>query len=298
MNVDRVDFSIDFDDGFGGSVSGTSTSVFTVGPPDDYVYDRNRRWIPKSDDTPEKYLNFWESLTGPVYGPGLSSYRASGFQPSNARPEDLEAVGGSYGNYGVTHWIEWPLFDNDVFTATFPSVGFSIGSEYTNTRVLWRRAWEIEDKADNVPHPGFRYQVPCQCFIDTSLGNCRYPGVTFINFNPIAGPIPLYKLYDPVNEGCFAEIGGPAYQPEIDDPTDLGTIADGYQEVDFTFSLQFPSGKVYEIKPRVKSGLDSALNFVEPDPRFNSGDSFKAGGGAEYAPYNFSGWANAVLYKA
>lgn len=297
LNVDQVSFQMIFNDGFGGSTSADNIEQLVVGDPDDTVYNRDFRWLPMQGD--QKYLNEFEKLRASFLSFTPQAMEAWPFPPTNYETENKDEVNGSYGNYGVSSWTDWPLFDEDKFSYTIPQCGMRAANRIINPKVMWRKVWEDEDKEEKLPNPGFRYQIPIDCSAGVYMGSCAYPPTVITNFDPTLGPVPYLAVYDDVFEGANVLIGGPAYADEIGDPLEHdGEPSSGWEEMNVDFKLVALSGREYTVRPRVKSDLSSAVSFTDPSPLWNERQlPFDSTGSTPYGGYECSGTATITLEK-
>ena len=296
LNVDQVKFEVDFNDGFGGSASGNNTVDLVTGNPDDTIYDRDFRWLPTQRD--QRYLDAYDHLRPSFYSFTPGPREALPFPPTNYS-SDIESEPGTYGEYGVSSWRDWPLFEDEDFSYTDSVISMRNIEQTINPKVMWRKIWKDEDRDEGLPNPGFRYQIPMSCLAGVDMGSCSYPGFYSLNFNPNIGPTPYMAIYDSVFEGAAAFIGGNAYADEIEDPLEHdGGPSDGWEEMNVEFKLVALSGREYVVRPRIQSGLESATAFIEPDPRFNEElFPFAKNGDVNYGGYECSGYATATLQK-
>lgn len=308
LNVNQIRYSVNVSDGFGGTISGNGTSNLTkgdplIGPDEDAptIYKRERRWIPKGDgDSGESdYLDAYDFLRTSLIGNIDDITRtANPFPPNDAFESSLETntASGSYGSYGVEAWRDWPDFENDNFATTAPVVTVRNNSIFATDQSLWRKVWEEEDRAEGVPNPGWRYQIPFSCSAGVGLGWCG-PVTVITNFNPAAGPVPWMPIYESVLEGADVLIGGNSYGDEVSDPQSSGDPPTGYREINVDFTLTALSGAEYTIRPRLQSGLGSARTQIDPDTRYNDGTPFNSTGIGEFAAYSMSGQVRIDLEK-
>jgi len=308
INVNQINYLIDVQDGFGGSVSGDLVSELTSGPPvaneEPTIYRREQRWIPKGEGDNPDYLDAYNSLRVSTLSFPDKARTAKPYPPSDYNRADIELnpINGSYGNYGVQAWREWPLFDTNDFSYTTPVVSVSNNSQIATNQSLWRKAWEQEDIEEGMPNPGWRYQIPFFCEIGVELGHC---GPVFVseNFDPNTGPVPIMPIYEDVFEGGRVDIGGNAYLNEIEnsedfeEPEDPFEIPSDYQEIEVDFILTALSGDEYTMRARVQSGLESARTQTDPSTEYNDGTPFNTTGEGEYAAYSMSGEVRINLQK-
>lgn len=292
LNVNAVRVFGDVEDGYGGTFSYNYTSQLTFGDPNDTLYGRHKRWFPQKEvlGVPYKGYDFFDYIRPSLFSGGGVYREGRPWAPEDRNSpaeSDVEIELGSYGNYGVQAWREWPLFDTANFSYTIPYGSMSFDTSLPEETSLWRKVWYDEDVADDIPNPGWRYHIPVSCRAGTTLGWVDYPPILSVNFNPTVGPIPYLPVYEDADEGVEIVIGGAAHQPEIEDPQATG-LADEYAYVDAYFNLKCPSGKVYTEQAALPKEIASLANSVDPNPLYNDNTPFNTSGDADHVGFQMT----------